>query len=306
MLLLSLAPAPSVAQVGPQLTGPRPQSAPTRPGPPQSAQFDLWDAQERLIGQSIAQLPERVADAPNAYVVAIAPLGRQQLFSREAKAALQAISANFDGPAKAGILLSNHSTDVMQAPLATQRNIAQILEGIGRRTRANPDDMVIVYLASHGGEDATLETALPRNQPTFAISARSMAEALDSAGIRRRVIIISACFAGSWIPALANDDTIVIAAAAANRTSFGCAEDRDLTYFGEAFLTGPFSKGASLETSFEGAKMTVTQWEQAEKLLNSLPQAYVGKNMQGLWQRALRPQPAPATPATSRKIATKR
>ncbi len=69
-------------------------------------------------------------------------------------------------------------------------------------------------------------SALPGNIPIIAVSANTLADALERSNIRRRVIIISACFSGSWIPRLANDDTIIMTAASAYRTSFGCAEDR--------------------------------------------------------------------------------
>jgi hypothetical protein len=273
---LGLAPAP--AQMGPQLY---PSQQSRLPKPPPAS--DPWANQDRLIAQSVARIPAAAVDQPNVYAIAIAPLARQTLFSREAKVALAAMAANFGGTAASGVLLSNLGADQAEAPLATRSNISDVLAGIGRRTQSSPDDIVMIYLTSHGAPDASLESALPKGLPILAITADSMAAALDQARIRRRVIVISACFAGSWIPRLANDDTIIITAAQADRTSFGCAEDRQLTYFGEAFLTGPFARGASLHESFEGAKKTVTEWETREKLLNSNPQAYVGKNMLALW-----------------------
>lgn len=91
-------------------------------------------------------------------------------------------------------------------------------------------------------------------------------------------------------------------AASADRTSFGCAEDRPLTYFGDAFLNGPLSRGASLAESFEGAKKTVTKWEQDEQLLNSLPQFFVGKNMEAFWSAAA-PNAAPSVSAAKSAVA---
>ncbi len=286
MALLSLAPTAVPAQIGPQLS-PRDQM-----GLPPTRTPTMWDRQPALIARSLARIPDRAVDRLNIYALAIAPIARQHLFSREARAVLRALAENYGGTASGGILLSNAAIDTREAPLATQDNIAHILAELGRRSRAAPDDVVIVYLTSHGAPDATLESGLPPNLPIPPISADSLAAALAQARIGRRVIIVSACFAGSWIPRLADDDSIVIAAAAADRTSFGCAEDRDLTYFGEAFLTGPFARGASLRDSFEGARAIVTRWEQEEKLPNSLPQVHVGKNMQAFWTAATR---APAS-----------
>jgi hypothetical protein len=299
LILVALAlpgPGGAPAQVGPQLyPNQRPQSSRSNPAPGPAS--DPWVQQERLIDQSLQRIPAAVATAdgyPHVYAIAIAPLARQALFSREAKAALGALAARYGGTAAAGVLLSNLDADKTGAPLATRQNIADMLAGIGRRIAATPEAVLIVYLTSHGSPDASLESALPRSLPILAITADSMAAALDQARIRRRVIIVSACFSGSWIPRLANDDTILITAAAADRTSFGCEEDRALTYFGEAFLTGPFARGASLRESFEGARAAVTRREAEEKLENSLPQAHVGRNMVAFWAAGTKQLVAPA------------
>ena len=110
---------------------------------------------------------------------------------------------------------------------------------------------------------------------------------LDSAGIKRRIIIISACFSGSWIPALASADSIVITAARHDRSSFGCDDRRRLTYFGEAFLEGPLAQGASLREAFETARIRLERWEAGEKYIPSKPQVSVGRNMQTVWRRRL-------------------
>ena len=57
---------------------------------------------------------------------------------------------------------------------------------------------------------------------------------LDQAGIRYRVISISACYSGSWIAPLAGDTTLVMTAADANHTSYGCGRRSELTFFGRA------------------------------------------------------------------------
>lgn len=265
----------------------------------------IWDAQPVLISKCLALIPARAPDHPNVYTVAISPHGIQNLFSREARLALQRLAANYGGTAQRGVLLSNAPVDYTLVPLATRDNIVQVLGALGQRANASPDDVLILYLVSHGSPDAALQSALPGNVPIIAVSADTLAEALERAHIRRRVIIISACFSGSWISRLATDDTIVMTAASADRTSFGCAEDRPLTYFGDAFLNGPLSRGASLAESFEGAKKTVTKWEQDEQLLNSLPQVFVGKNMEAFWTAAVpyaaQPMPA-AKPAVARRI----
>ena len=46
-------------------------------------------------------------------------------------------------------------------------------------------------------------------------------ETLDKSGIRWRVIVISACYSGSFIPAFTVSDTLIITASAADKTSLG-------------------------------------------------------------------------------------
>lgn len=244
----------------------------------------LWEAQPGLLKSALDALQPRLPGQPNIYGVAVAAGGSQQLFAREARLALQVAAARFGASYRGGVLLSNGKADILRTPLATGSNMLATLRGVGGRIDP-AHDLAFVYLVSHGSRDAELSTDLPSYDELSPISAASVAGALARAGVRRRVIVISACFAGSWIPALANDDTIVIAAARRDRTSFGCDDTRRLTYFGQAFLTGPAAPGASLRDTFEAARRTVAGWEAKEKLTPSMPQAYVGRNMQAVWTK---------------------
>jgi hypothetical protein len=94
------------------------------------------------------------------------------------------------------------------------------------------------------------------------------------------VIIISACYAGGFLQPLSDPQTIVITAAAADRTSFGCSNDRDLTYFGEAFYRDALPVAGSLRAAFETAKAAIAARERREHVTPSNPQAYFGKDME--------------------------
>ena len=99
---------------------------------------------------------------------------------------------------------------------------------------------------------------------------------LREAKIPWKVVVISACYAGGFIDALRDDHTIVLAAAAPDRTSFGCSDDRDLTYFGEAFYRDALPKAASLRAAFETARAEIAKREKEEKVEPSDPQAWFG------------------------------
>lgn len=100
------------------------------------------------------------------------------------------------------------------------------------------------------------------------------------AGIRRRIIVISACHAGAFIPILKDPSTIIITAAAADRTSFGCSDDRDLTHFGGAFYRDALPTAATLDQAFATATASIARREASEHITPSKPQAYFGADLE--------------------------
>jgi hypothetical protein len=90
------------------------------------------------------------------------------------------------------------------------------------------------------------------------------------------VLIVSACYSGVFVEPLKTDGTLIATASDAEHTSFGCADDRDLTYFGEAFLKDSIPTTPSLEAAFKKATDIIQRRETAEHLEHSNPQLYVG------------------------------
>jgi hypothetical protein len=99
---------------------------------------------------------------------------------------------------------------------------------------------------------------------------------LDRAGIRYRVVVVSACYSGGFIEPLASPETMVITASSADRASFGCRDGGDWTDFGRAFFEDGVAQTASLEEAFQRASRLVAQREAAERLTPSQPQIFVG------------------------------
>jgi len=247
--------------------------------PPIIDQERLWTSQPPLVASALAEAgpPRR-----GPFVITVGAGGSQELFGREARYAQTVLGREF-GAGQRTVVLANDEPSLYRVPLASNSNLDSLLTGLTRKVDPSRD-LVIVYLASHGGRDAELMTDLPDYSDLKSIGATSLAEALKHAGIRRRVIIVSACYSGTWIKPLATDDTILITAARADRTSFGCSDERELTYFGEAFLKAGVSLNASLAERFETAKRTVTRWESDGVQPHSEPQVFVGRNMSGVWR----------------------
>jgi hypothetical protein len=111
------------------------------------------------------------------------------------------------------------------------------------------------------------------------VTAENLSSALRDSGIKWRVIVISACYAGAFIEALKDEHTAIIAAADADRTSFGCSDDRALTYFGEAFYRDALPGADSLRQAFGRASLEISKREQQEDVTPSKPQAFFGSQI---------------------------
>ncbi len=244
--------------------------------------FESLDLEDALIDQAAriaaatAALPAHPTGNENV-VLAIGGQGYQAIFDREARRAAAVLTRRIGGPA---LVMSNTPEQVKTGLLAAPRTVALTLAALGRRAR--PGDTIIVYLTSHGGPDAAIAMDAPYLQFS-ALRAGDLAKALDAAGFRRRIIIVSACFAGSWIKPLTGPATIVVAAAAADRTSFGCDDSREFTLFGESLLGELAKPGRSLAAGFAAAKARIAAQERVGHITPSRPLAFVGADMQTVW-----------------------
>ena len=62
------------------------------------------------------------------------------------------------------------------------------------------------------------------------LTTRAVAELVDnSCGVRPTVVIISACYSGIFVPALAADNRMIMTASRPDRPSFGCGQEFEYT-----------------------------------------------------------------------------
>jgi hypothetical protein len=139
-------------------------------------------------------------------------------------------------------------------------------------------DILFLFLTSHGSPDGLAITA-GRRAETLAPSA--LAEMLDQTGVRHKVVIISACYSGVFIR-LANPDTLVITAADADHSSFGCEDKAQWTYFGDAFFNIALRQSKTLKDAFLLARTLVSKREKRGGFDPSYPQMAGGENVEPL------------------------
>jgi hypothetical protein len=236
----------------------------------------LFYDQPARIAAALARVKPGPHGKTAVYFVGFAGDGAQAVFRREAQFASEVFGERF-GSAERSVLLINDIDDRNSWPLASVTGLAQTLKGLAARMRAD-DDVLVLFLTSHGSEDGLeIENgALPLAQ----LAPGDLRQALDSSGIRWRLLVVSACYAGVFLDELKSDTTAIVTAADAAHSSFGCEEDRDLTWFGEAFLKEALPGSPSLEAAFSEAAALIARREDAEHQTHSNPQLYVGPLMQ--------------------------
>jgi hypothetical protein len=182
------------------------------------------------------------------------------------------------GTARRSIVLVNNPQTLLTAPFATVTNLRETLNEIGGAIDAE-NDVVMVYLASHGSPDHRLAASQPPLS-LVELTPAGLRQILDDAGIGWRIIVVSACFSGGYIEPLKDERTLVITAAQADRISFGCGDRSDATFFGEAFFQRGLATADSFESAFEIARKRVDEREKAEGYSPaSNPQLWVGDAM---------------------------
>ncbi|MFK7915978.1 MAG: C13 family peptidase [Pseudomonadales bacterium] len=249
-----------------------------------ATQHELFDAESEALLFTQADRVDRALSrlgprelGPSTYFLGFAGYGEEKVFAEEIRFAAKIMDNRFGGGQRTLFLL-NDVRDRERTPLASGAALRHTLQGLAEQMQLE-HDLLIVALSSHGGEDATLAVS-NGNIPLTDLTAEQLRTALDGAGIRWRLLIVSACFAGSFIDSLADQHTAIITAAAADRSSFGCSNDRDLTYFGEAFYRDALPSATSIRGAFENAKALVTVREQAIGVTPSLPAMYMGSQIE--------------------------
>lgn len=193
---------------------------------------DLLEAQPVLLARQLAALAPQRPGRTDMYALTFAPYG-DEVFRRESQMVAEVMAARFDTGGRS-LQLVNHLDTANTLPWATAPNLRRAIQSVAR-TMDKEQDVLFLYLTSHGARDGQLAANFWPLELAELTPAKLRAW-LDEAGIRHRVVAVSACYSGSWIAPLAGDATMVMTAADADHTSYGCGYKSELTFFGRAMF----------------------------------------------------------------------
>lgn len=240
---------------------------------------EVFEAQQALWSRQVQALAPQRPGVVDVYGLVFAPYADEDVFLRESTLVADVLAERFDAAGRV-LQMVNHADTAQQLPWATPLNLQRAVQALAERMDP-AEDLLVVYLTSHGASDHRL-AATHGPLDVEPVSPGELRRALDKAGIRHRVVAVSACYSGGWIPALQSPTTLMMTAADAVNTSYGCGRLSPLTFFGRAVFDEQLrSRTRSFEQAFAAAVPVIAQREKEAGKADgfSNPQISVGEGI---------------------------
>jgi hypothetical protein len=225
------------------------------------------------VRTALGDLAPQQPGVTDVYAVGLAGWSEQDVFRKELDGALAAMGRLL--PLKDHTIRLSNDPEA-RLPLADHKNFAAAVRAVAQ-VMDKSEDVLLLLMTSHG---ATNGFALQSPDKQVAVlTPQEVATILRNEGIKNRLVIVSACYSGVFVKPLADDDSIVLTAADAKNTSFGCAPGRDWTYFGDALFNQSLQPGVDLKFAFSRARLMISGWEQMDRVPPSNPQGHFGPTL---------------------------
>jgi hypothetical protein len=206
--------------------------------------------------------------AARGHIVAFGLSDELNVFHSEATRAA-AILARHYGREGAPLVYTNSRTSHAASVPALRDALAKAASRMDRE-----NDVLFVFLTSHGSPQGL---AIQAGRRQAVLTPAQVGTFLRETGVRKKVLVVSACFSGIFVP-LADAQTLVITAADATHPSFGCEKRATWTYFGRAFFSQAIPKTDSLQDAFRIARSIVLARERKQGYEPSNPQMAGGQS----------------------------
>lgn len=219
---------------------------------------EATERQPQLLAEKLQALRAQRPGVADLYALTFAPYAEEKVFLREGQLVAGVMQERFDAEGRV-VQLANHPDSASERPWATPLNLQRAIERVAALMDRD-EDIFFIHLTSHGARDGELAAS------AYPLAAAPVTPALlkawlDAAGVRFRVISVSACYSGSWIAPLAGADTLVMTAADAEHTSYGCGRGSELTYFGRAMFDEQLRRTRSFAQAHARSRVVIDERE---------------------------------------------
>ncbi|XUU60142.1 C13 family peptidase [Erythrobacter sp. HA6-11] len=229
--------------------------------------------ERRLLDKALENLEPQRPGTIDAYVVTVA-LDSDPVFAREAREAGKVLSRRYNAQGRT-IVLAGPDGKNAGLPKGSIRTLMVTLASIAE-TMDTDEDVLVLYTTSHGIPQGL---AYHYGNTGYGIlSPQVLRDALRDLGLERRILILSACYSGVFVPFVSSPDSAVLTAARSDRTSFGCRAENDWTFYGDALINNALRKPQSLEQAAGEARDAISGWERAARVRPSQPQTSIGSD----------------------------
>jgi len=241
-----------------------------------------------LMSEALGRLAPQRPGIVDTYVLS-ASFWNEPVFENEASQAGAVLARRFDASDRMIILSAGRGARAQRTyPSATPNNFNAAIGRIAK-VMDPKEDLAVIFVTSHGGQDGAVALQ-EQGRMGGALRALHLRAALQQAGIETKLVIVSACYSGHFILPFSNPDTVVLTAAAADKTSFGCEPSREWTFFGDALFNHALRGGDGVLEAFSEAREVITKWEDA------LVDGWTAKPQS---VREREPQPLPSNPQSA-------
>jgi hypothetical protein len=241
-----------------------------------SASEDVLNAQPALLAKALDAIQPGRPGQAEFFFVGVAGYGPQDVFRKEVDEVEKLFRDRFGTAGRAIKLINNFGTP-LSAPFANTTHLRAALARVAERMNKD-EDVLVLFLTSHGSEshEFSLDLWPLRFNRLDPAALRAL---LDESGIAQRVVIVSACYSGGFVNALRGANTLVIAASAPDRNSFGCSNEADWTYFGKAYFDEALRHSYDFTEAFEKSLPVIAEREKKEDYKPSNPQMALGEDI---------------------------
>ncbi|WP_051711346.1 C13 family peptidase [Andreprevotia chitinilytica] len=233
-----------------------------------------------LLQQQLARVEPTDAKQPHIYLIAVAGFDTPKVFGQEAEYVTSVFVRQL-GAANRVVILNNRHLDAERYPQVNRDLLRQAILGIAAKMNRQ-DDVLALYLTSHGSHEGNFMLHPPTSyrSPAEPVSPQWLKDTLAEAGIRWRMVFVSACYSGRFRDVLRDERSLIITAADANHPSFGCSNDVDYTYFGKAmFVDQDFAQPDWAKLFANAAEKIIERENEQGILVHSSPQFWFGPQL---------------------------